>query len=162
MIDKLICKFRNLLVRGRTVSIQEDEGQVYTITTSSFGQTYLAECYYPYGYGASPPITTLCVNMALSAQPENSVSFPYNSTDRWKDLDVGEVQLGNPIEKTYIKFNKDGTITLKGDFHVDGNISATGNVSDSETSINDIKQAYNNHTHIDSEGGTTSGPSTPL
>lgn len=162
MIDRLISKFRNMLLRSFTVSPQEEGNQVYTIKTQALGQTYLNVVYYPYGYSASPPLNTQCVNMALSCQPESSIALPYNSSDRWKGLKEGECQIGNTKTQSFIKFNEDGTITLKGNLKVEGSVEATENISNSETGLNQIKQTYNSHTHIDSNGNATSGPSSPL
>lgn len=162
MLFSLMSKFRNILLRGKITAPQIDGNTTYTIQIQALNQNYLSEAYYPYGYGASPPVTGLAINLALSAQPENTVALPYDPNTRWKDLQEGEVQLGNQMLETYIKFDSAGNIIIKGNVQVDGNIESNGTVSDSDTSMTSMRQAYNSHTHADPQGGDTGLPSQPM
>lgn len=163
MIMDLMCKLRNLILRGKMTSLQQDGDAVYTIQSESLNQNYLGEAYYPYGYAGSPPLSgALVINLALSAQPENVVSLPYNPTSRWKGLQPGEVQIGNQLLETYIKFDAAGNIIIKGNVQVEGDVSATGTISDGATSMTAMRNAYNNHTHPDPQGGDTGPPSIPM
>lgn len=162
MLVSLMSKLRNMLLRGKITSPQTDGDTTYTIQLEALSQNYLSEVYYPYGYGASPPVTGLALNIALSAQPENTVAFPYDPNTRWKNLQQGEVQIGNQVVDTYIKFDTAGNIIVKGNVQVEGNITATGTVSDGDTSMTAMRQAYNGHTHPDPQGGDTGLPSQPM
>jgi phage baseplate assembly protein gpV len=64
---------------------------------------------------------------------------------------AGELWL---IHKTgsFIKLQNDGTVQIGGDLHV------AGDVYDSHGSLSQLRGHYNQHTHIDSRGGTTSYP----
>ena len=107
ILFNIMAKLRNMLLRARIVRPQEDGNAVYTLQTQALNQTYLSEVYYPYGYGASTPVEGgLSINLALSAQSENMVSLPYAPTTRWKNLKEGEVQIGNQLLNTFIKFDK--------------------------------------------------------
>lgn len=151
-----------MFVRGKITAPQTDGNATYTIQIQALGQNYLSESYYPYGYGANPPPSGIALNMAISAQPQNTVAFPYDPSTRWKDLEEGEVQIGNQLVGTYIKFDTAGNILVKGNVQVEGNISCTGTVSDGDTSMTAMRGAYNNHTHPDPQGGDTGLPSEPM
>lgn len=151
-----------MFLRGKISAPQTDGKGTYTIQIQALGQNYLSESYYPYGYGANPPTTGIALNMAISAQPQNTVAFPYDPNTRWKQLQEGEVQIGNQLIGTYIKFDTAGNILVKGNLQVDGDISCTGTVSDGDTSMTAMRQAYNMHTHPDPQGGDTGLPSDPM
>lgn len=51
-----------------------------------------------------------------------------------------------------IKLTSDGTVRINGDLYV------AGNVYDEVGSLGSLREKYNEHTHIDSRGGTTSPP----
>ena len=51
---------------------------------------------------------------------------------------------------SFIKLQNDGTIRMSGDLYV------SGNVYDSHGPLSGLRAHYDEHTHIDSRGGTTS------
>jgi phage baseplate assembly protein gpV len=51
---------------------------------------------------------------------------------------------------SFIKLQNDGTIHLSGDLHVNGD------VYDNHGSLSGLRAHYDEHTHVDSRGGTTS------
>jgi phage baseplate assembly protein gpV len=53
---------------------------------------------------------------------------------------------------SYLKLQSDGTVQIKGDLHVAGDIYDAGGP------LSRLRSAYDRHTHIDSHGGTTSQP----
>jgi hypothetical protein len=53
---------------------------------------------------------------------------------------------------SFIKLQHDGTIRMNGDLHVNGD------VYDSHGALSGLRGHYDQHTHIDSRGGTTSIP----
>jgi len=53
---------------------------------------------------------------------------------------------------SFIKLQNDGTVRVNGDIHV------IGDVYDSHGSLSQLRAHYDEHTHIDSRGGTTSIP----
>jgi phage baseplate assembly protein gpV len=52
----------------------------------------------------------------------------------------------------FIKLQNDGTVQIKGDLHVDGD------VYDSTGPLSRLRTHYNSHTHVDSRGGATTVP----
>jgi hypothetical protein len=169
MIYSVLNKIRNMIVKSQLLGSQDDTSLSYTRSTGSLGQVNLAEVYYPYGYGASP-VSGLGLEFSVAGQPENKTVLPYDPATKWVGLNPGEVQVGNQEQQTHIKFNADGTVliktnslaTIEGNLVVTGNISAAGTVSDSSGDMQAMRDAYNQHDHLESGGGTTGGPSTPM
>lgn len=64
---------------------------------------------------------------------------------------VGEIWLRHRTG-TSLRLSNDGTVRVVGDLHVDGE------VYDRRGPLSRLRDRYNAHTHIDSHGGTTSGP----
>jgi phage baseplate assembly protein gpV len=64
---------------------------------------------------------------------------------------VGELWLTHK-SGSYLRLLNDGTISVKGDLHV------AGDVYDQHGSLSQLRAHYNSHTHTDSRGGTTSSP----
>jgi hypothetical protein len=64
---------------------------------------------------------------------------------------VGEFWLVH-ASGSFVKLQNDGTIRIGGDLHV------SGDVYDSHGALSDLRRHYNEHTHVDSRGGTTSIP----
>jgi type VI secretion system (T6SS) baseplate-like injector VgrG len=64
---------------------------------------------------------------------------------------VGELWLVHR-SGSYIRLQNDGTVRMKGDLHVDGDIY------DRQGALSRLRGHYNAHTHIDSRNGTTSTP----
>lgn len=64
---------------------------------------------------------------------------------------VGELWLRHRTG-TSLRLANDGTVRIKGDLHVDGD------VHDRVGPLSRLRDRYNAHTHIDSRGGRTTGP----
>jgi phage gp45-like len=62
------------------------------------------------------------------------------------------------VHKTgsFLKLCNDGTIQMKGDLHVQGD------VYDRDGALSRLRAAYDSHTHKVPSGGTTTGPSNPV
>lgn len=68
----------------------------------------------------------------------------------------GECTVFNPVSGAMVKMAADGTIQVTGDLIVEGDIRAAGDLSDGTSTLEEIRQLYNLHTH-----GTSTGPTTP-
>ena len=53
---------------------------------------------------------------------------------------------------TFLKLCNDGTVQVRGDLHV------SGDIYDAKGSLSRMRGHYDSHTHVDSRGGTTSAP----
>ncbi len=65
---------------------------------------------------------------------------------------VGELWLTHK-SGSYVRLLNDGTIAIKGDLHVNGD------VYDRHGSLAQLREHYNEHAHSDPQGGTTAPPS---
>ncbi|HFK7187627.1 TPA: phage baseplate assembly protein V [Serratia odorifera] len=55
-----------------------------------------------------------------------------------------------------------GKTTLQADTDVTGNLSATGKISDGKSTLDRIREIFNNHTHPDPHGGDTEKPNNEM
>ena len=168
-----------MIIRSRISGKQIHGTFGYGNEITNFGGGTRAQTYYPYGYMANPSEDTLSITFNIGGTPANQVTFPYHAPIApFIELQPDEVIIGNPVKgnhilfdedggiqivssqsvDSYIKLKADGTIEIKGDLSVIGNITATQNVSDSASSLNTMRSAYNPHTHIDSSTNPTSAP----
>ena len=106
-----------------------------------------------------------------------TVGVASDSEDR-PSLEEGEIAV-YASKESYIKLNKDGSMTIKpasgkelfvdapirssGTIQADGDISSSANISDVKGSIEIMRTTYNNHTHgVTAIGSPTSTPVQPL
>ncbi len=106
-----------------------------------------------------------------------TVGVASDSEDR-PSLEEGEIAV-YASKESYIKLNKDGSMTIKpasgkelfvdapirssGTIQADGDISSSANISDVKGSIEIMRTTYNNHTHgVTAIGSPTSTPVLPL
>lgn len=89
---------------------------------------------YPYGYFANAPKGALAVLLNLNGQEDNKVGIPFipqedfdGAEGRFKDLQPGEVLVGNLLTRAFVKFDLDGNVEVEapGDVYV----TALGNVT---------------------------------
>jgi hypothetical protein len=97
-----------------------------------------------------------------------AIGVLYNDEDPPPPAPSGEWWLTHP-SGSFIKIKNDGTIeikattvTIEGNLNVVGNISSTQNISDFKSSMEDMRNTYNSHTHTDPQGGNTGMPNQPM
>ncbi len=165
VLNSLVVLIRSMIRKTLTADFQRNGSVNYQTITDFQGGNGYADTYYPYGYGAAPPVNTPTIQMSSGGRSTDQIAFPYCAGSQWKfdNGDEGSVIVGNPVTQTYIKFKSDGSIEIKvgsgNKVMVDGDIEATGDVSDGEGSLNELRQTYNSHVHISNgQGNPTSGP----
>lgn len=152
--------------------------QMLTVKTGDGVQRAQVEVMQPFGFGSVPPADgAVTVVMALGADPANLVALQAaNAWVRFGNLAPGEAALyaadgsrvhirqGGAIEvwgktvtvnATTVIINATGGVTINADVHVEGNLTATGNVSDGHGSLDRLRGHYNAHEH------TNNGASPP-
>lgn len=82
------------------------------------------------------------------------IGCAYSNTHVPPNTPVGELWLVHS-SGTFIKLQNDGTVHIKGDLHV------AGDVYDQNGSLSRLRGRYNSHSHTDSRGGATSRTSQP-
>lgn len=110
------------------------------------GVTIDAYRFSPYGISSHPPLDTLATLLSVNGHRDNLVALIADPLKRAKNLEPGEVQVGNRVTGSFVKFNKDQgvdwfvndggdlVVTLAGgnasiDVTGDINVDATGNVN---------------------------------
>lgn len=137
MINSILAKIKNLILKVVLKSNQEDGNFVYKSIVSAYGQQTYSEIYYPYGYYAVAPSGAVGIKINLSNQPENQITLPYEPNTRFTGNQVGEVQIGNQLQNIYIKFNNEGQIeiisntgvNINGNVIIEGNLTVTGEIN---------------------------------
>lgn len=165
VLNSIVVLIRSLVRKTLTADVQRNGVVNYQTITDFQGGNGYSDTYYPYGYGANPPIDTPAIQISSGARSTDQIAFPYCAGSQWKfdTIDEGSVIVGNPVAQSYIKFNADGSVVIKLSSNtkviVEGDVEATGNVSDGQGSLDDLRQEYNNHVHISNgEGNRTNGP----
>ena len=106
------------------------DGSAYPRATTSYkGREFSTVRQSVYGVSSMPPKNSLC----LLFQVEGAQGLQYGifdfPTGRFKNLEEGEVQVGNYLTRAFIKFDKDGNVTIEAPnnctVNVGGNMSAT-------------------------------------
>jgi len=88
----------------------------------------------PYGLNANLPLKTKVLIWNILGQEDNPVCIGFSQEDRFKDLKPGEVVVGNPKSRAFIKFDKDGNIEINAPGEL--NIKATKvNIDADETNL---------------------------
>ncbi len=167
MIHQILNKIKMLIARGQIGKNPQVDGKFgYANTFTQFDGEFVSQIYYPYGYTAAPPPATLGISMNMMGSGDNQCFFPYHSPAApFSKLEKGEVIIGNPLTKKYVKFQKDETIEIMGDteltgnlvikgnlivsgnINMPGNLTVNGNISDSTGSMAQMRTFYNEHSH---------------
>jgi len=151
------------MIKYGAVSQQTDDttpAQKVQVRTQSVERECLA--LYPYGFFANAPKGALAVLLNLNGQEDNKVGMPFipqeefeGEEGRFKDLQPGEVLVGNLLTRAFVKFDRDGHIIVEANGDVE--VTATGDVSVSAGDV--IIQAENAIVDADSVLlGGTGGP----
>jgi phage gp45-like len=164
MLTLLLSKIKNQIVRG---IIKISPITTNDIEVKIFGRTYTLQQYYPYGMKARPPINTKCINLFVGGESTNGISLPYvqQFNANTPALNPGEVMLFNPLSGASVTFLDDGSINFVGNVTINGNVIATGNISDLngvKGSLDDLRTEYETHVHYtDGSPGFTGLPENP-
>jgi hypothetical protein len=139
---KLLTKVMNLIKRGYVSNSLPDTADYSQVQVSYMGNSRKAAVINPYGLYTRLPLNTNVIMFSVNGQEENSAVVGYSREDRFKNLNEGEVLIGNPETGSYIKFESDNKIEIlsKGDLNID----VTGNVNlKASTAVNVDSPATN-------------------
>lgn len=122
MINKILNSIKNMIKRG-FISTSVDDSMPYPICQVTYmSKAANAERVSPYGLYSNPPVETMALVFNVQGQEENLACLPYAQVTRFKNLNSGEVLIGNVSSGSYIKFKENGDIEL----FATGNIIALG------------------------------------
>lgn len=141
----------NLIKRTIVSRKTADTGQVPVSQVKWNGKTANIEVIWPYGLAGNLPVDSIVLTFNVMGQEENKAGIGNTPKTRFKNLEAGEVAVGNPVTGSVVKFLENGDIevtckndqnvTITGDSNVtvggdvnltitgDVNVTATGNVN---------------------------------
>lgn len=155
-------KIKNI-VRRAVITRSGDDTADYHLAQISYNNKVVdAEVINPYGLYSNPPKDLQALMLTICADSENRAMIAYSQQDRFKNLQPGEVVVGNPAKETFIKFDNEGNIEIDskakvkitaaaeidikcgGDINIDGGdiniVNGTINVTgDAEVNANNVK-----------------------
>jgi phage baseplate assembly protein gpV len=112
-----------------------------------------------WGIACLPAVGDQVLVLAQEGDADNGIIVGCSFSDgaRPPSAPPGELWLVH-ASGSAIKLENDGVVHVQGDLHVAGNILASGDVSDLAGTMARLRGHYDDHTHTDSRGGSTSGP----
>lgn len=126
MLNAIYVKLINL-IRYAYVSLSVKDDGVKSITQASFlGKTANVQVISPYGLSVHLPFKTKLILFNIQGIEENRAAIGFSQNERFKNLEEGEVVVGNPKSQTYVKFDKDGNIEIIGKEKI--TINTSGNI----------------------------------
>lgn len=162
----MISKMFNLIKRGIITLTTKDDSDFQICQVEYLGKVKNIELVLPYGLYANPQEQSLVLMFNIGANEENISGIPYNPYNRFKNLEKGEVVVGNPNTGAKIHFKANGDIDIETDGAI--NINSTGSVNingDTEPLVrgNALKTLFNSHTHTSAASGSpTTAPLQPI
>ncbi len=157
-------KIFNMIKRALITLAGKDEGDFLTAQVSYFGKTKQVEIMLPYGLYANPGADSIAVVFNVNGQEENQVAIPYDPYGRFKDLEPGEVAVGNIVKGSKITFKANGDIDIESAGNININSADKVNINgDTEPLVRGVAMTtlFNLHTHNET-GAVTAPPNQPM
>jgi phage gp45-like len=97
--------------------------------------------------------------VAQEGDADNGVIVGGSFSDRARapGAAVGELWLVHE-SGSFVKLANDGTVRVRGDLHVEGNVLVSGDIDDGVGALSRLRDIYNEHVHPDAHGGNTGLP----
>jgi len=128
LIKDIYNQLNNLIKLGHVSKFITDDRPYPVVQVTCFEKLVGdATVILPYGMSSALPEDTLGILLNLLGDETNRVFIPISTTERVKNLEKGEVAIGNQVKKTYLKFDKNGNIEIEGQGDI--NVTTTGNVN---------------------------------
>ena len=113
MFDDVRAKIKNMIKRGFVSKSMDDKEGISIAQVSYLGSIGISEILSPYGLNSRLPTGIQVAIFSVQGNENNRLSIGYSQTDRFKNLEEGEVVVGNPQTGANIKFKSDGSIYIK-------------------------------------------------
>ena len=103
------------MIKRAVVSLSTaDTGNYPTVQVSYLGKTSEVEVLFPYGLAGRLPKDALVLCFNVEGSEENKAGIGNTPTQRFKELEEGEVVVGNPLTGSKIHFKANGDIEVIG------------------------------------------------
>ncbi len=122
--------FISNMIKRAVITRSADDSKDYSIAQIQyFKKAAKCEMISPYGLFVNAPVDSHMIVWNFNGLEENKGGMAYLHANRYKNLNPGEVQVGNPFHGNYVKFDNDGNVLIKSSLNTtinsDGNINAT-------------------------------------
>jgi hypothetical protein len=124
MFSKILDKLKNM-VRMCYVSLPttDDSNDRHIVTLSQWGRQFNSFAVYPYGLSANAPDqTTQALVFNIGDSQAVTACIPTNHQIRFKDLNPGEVKLGNYLTTSNTYYQETGDITTTSVANLNDNV----------------------------------------
>lgn len=112
LLTKLKNKVQGIIKYAYVTSTRDDSLDYPNQATSFYKKTNATQIISPYGLCAHLPKNTKVVLLSVQGNSENRAAIGFSQSDRFKNLEEGEVVVGNPKSRAFVKFDKDGNIEI--------------------------------------------------
>lgn len=120
---KISDKIINLFKTAKIESVDDSGGIRTALITFLAKAKQKITLFTPYGLMSNPPVNSLAIVWTAQGQESKQIGFADDPKNRpIKNLNPGEVVIGNYDSGSYIFFSKDGTIVIKGNIRMDGGV----------------------------------------
>jgi phage gp45-like len=169
---QMVSAIRNAAAEAIVTLLNDSGGaQLLNLTTATGAQRADVEVMWPWGFSALPPVDgMITLVFAVGGDPANLRALPpSNPSARFGNLAVGEAVLyGADGSRVHVRdggivdiwggaqvnvhtksctINAPNGCVVNGNVTVEGNLTASGDVSDSHGSLNRLREHYNEHSH---------------
>lgn len=144
LLKNLETKVQNLVKRAFVSRSLIDDRASGVTQITYFGKTGFSEVVSPYGISVRLPEGLQVIEFSIQGQENNRACIGYAQETRFKNLAPGEVVLGIPGSKAFIKFDKDGNIIIESDVKIsikssgDTDITSSGKINIKSTGDVDV------------------------
>lgn len=155
-----------MVARAVVQRVRDDGLQVMQLSLSKVETRERVERFGEFGLASSPPAgSDALVVFIQGSRDHGAVVGVEHQESRPQDLAEGDTVLYN-IHGSNISLagsavvvqTGGGNVELRATTAVDGDLTAAGDVADAQGTLDALRQAYNAHTHTDSQGGPTTPP----
>lgn len=113
MFDFFINKLKNIIRIGYiSLNNSDDSKDRHIYTVSQYNSQFNSYAIYPYGISANAPENSQAVIFNIQDSQGVTACIPVNHKERFKNLNTGEVKIGNFVKKNNIFFDKDGNVII--------------------------------------------------
>ncbi len=125
-MKSLYTKILNLIKRGYVSRRIADDKNAALAQVTYLGKTGISEVINPYGLYSNLPENIPVVVFSVQSQEDNRACIGYSQAERFKNLNAGEVVVGNPKTNSFVKFDENGNIEIESNQKI--NIKSADNV----------------------------------
>jgi phage gp45-like len=102
-----------MIKRGIITLASKNEQDFQVCQVKYLGKTKNIELVLPYGLYSNPKEESIVILLNIGANEENVAGIPYNPYIRFKELEAGEVAIGNPHANSKVYFKNNGDIEIE-------------------------------------------------